>query len=379
MFEVKPRKMKFAGRSCRYALTAAVALSLSIQSGAWALKSLDSKTHAGTSKLSVSAADVALEKDLVILENRFFFHRYNLDPIEKRLERLELLTLGQSQYGTNSLRLSRLQAAIRERDHEAAQVMAKNKASGGTSESNYPVLSTLEWRVLKKTFSSETLDQRLDRLESQLFGVPAQAMSYVDRIERLKKTAGIGIDMAGNSFTSIGPGALPGHNGNLSGSARVRRGPMPRDFGGISPGDNPFSASSSPFFDDNFGSLPDQLLPESGQMGPVKEFGAFTPLPRGSTHSFSFSGPNFDLGSDPAEILEKMQRPMMELLRRFGLSPAAPQSDNGSGSGNGTGTGTGTGTGSDSPNVAPQEPWRNLNKQLTPREELPPYSDPNSI
>ncbi len=221
---------------------------------------------------------------------------------------------------------------------------------------------------MKKTFPAEALDQRLDRLESQIFGLPAQAMSYVDRIERLKKTAGIGVDVAGSAYTAIGPGASQNRSGNLSGSAQMRRGPMPRDFGGISRGDNPFSASPSPFFNDDSDSLTDRLLPEHGQSGQMEGFGAFTPLPRGSVHSFSFSTPGFDFGSESNEILERMQKPMMELLRRFGFSPdfsngsapVLPESNGGL-------------------NVAPQDSLRNLKKQLTPREELPPYSDPNSI
>ncbi len=144
----------------------------------------------------LTPADQALSKDVSVLENRFFFHQYRHDPMEKRLERLELLTLGAAQGGANAERLTRLKQAVVERDKEAAKTIAREQKGDGelAAKTNYPVLGTLEWRMLKKTYPSESIDQRLARMESQLFGMPSQAMSYIDRIDRLKKT--IGMDVA---------------------------------------------------------------------------------------------------------------------------------------------------------------------------------------
>jgi hypothetical protein len=405
----------------------ALACTLFIQSGAVALKVKTSgaSPDSGANK-AVSLGDQALDKDILILENRFFFHHYGHDPIEKRLERLELLTLGTSQFGTNSERLSHLKSAIVQRDKQAAQIMADHKveqAKAGSGkaalkgETSYPILSTLEWRILKKTYASESIDQRLDRLEGQLFGVPAQAMSYVDRIERLKKTAGVGVE----SFTAsrFGPSSgLGSRSGSGLGSGQgslgtagpftaIRKGPMPRAgsgsdfgpnfgsnfssdygrgqgslFGSLTENGQPFASSpfsgspfsGSPFGDSDFdeGSATDRLLPEMPAMenftdiGKLREFvgrsggGTFSGQeiqihigPDGTTSSVRNFGPDGTTGSTnsfgPSDnIFEQLQKPMFEFLKRLGL---APQIDN----------------------------LPNLNKKPVPREELPPYSDPNSI
>jgi len=159
------------------------------------------------------------EKNLKILENRFFFHDYNHDPIEKRLERLELLVLGGVQSGNNKNRLDRLKTTVQQKDSQAARDLQartkelkeskehKSDAAGASiAESQYPVLNTLEWRALKKTYKGESLDKRLERLETSLFGVPATAMSYADRVDRLKKVIGIEqIQVNSNSNGLSGP------------------------------------------------------------------------------------------------------------------------------------------------------------------------------
>lgn len=155
---------------------------------------------ANTANSTVNEFTLESEKSLKQLENRFFFHDYNHDLIEKRLERLELLVLGSVQSGNNKTRLDRLKNSIQQKDSQAAkdlQARTKEiqdkKAEPGVSvsETQYPVLTTLEWRSLKKTYKTDSLDKRLDRLETSIFGTPATSMSYADRVDRLKKVIGI--------------------------------------------------------------------------------------------------------------------------------------------------------------------------------------------
>lgn len=163
------------------------------------------------------AADINAN-DLNILEHRFFSHAYAHDPLEKRLERLECLVYGSTRDGSNAERLARLSKTVATRSqqplvHEtapapvdAAQGGTNSTAKAPTSSKQYPILNTLEWKALKKTFPNESLDQRLDRLESKMFGQPAQTMAYVDRVERLKRTVGIGLETQPNDhITSVGP------------------------------------------------------------------------------------------------------------------------------------------------------------------------------
>lgn len=131
-------------------------------------------------------------KELPVLEDRFFSRQYANDPTDKRLERLELLVFGATQGGTLDERYGRLKKSI------AARTEAAAKISGDKPEtaSQYPVLNTLEWKALKKTFPSENLDQRLARVEKKLFGQESPGMPYVDRVDRLKRTLGIGVTAA---------------------------------------------------------------------------------------------------------------------------------------------------------------------------------------
>ncbi|MCA9802078.1 MAG: hypothetical protein KC777_08835 [Cyanobacteria bacterium HKST-UBA02] len=175
-------------------------------------------------------------KDLRVMENRFFFHDYEHDPLTKRVERLECLVFGSAQYGVPEERIERLRATIAKRDRASAEkVAAENapesdktdkteKSAEDGSRSDYPILTTLEWRVLKKTYRGETMDERLGRLETSLFGQPSTAMSYLDRIERLKKVAGIGLP--GRSLSDLPEGPLP-----RAGSSGIQM----RPFTGIAP------------------------------------------------------------------------------------------------------------------------------------------------
>jgi hypothetical protein len=138
-------------------------------------------------------------------EHRFFFHQYPQDPIEKRLERLELLMFGSIQSGTADERLSRLKVVISQRDKQSANESRQSNApETKTKPGQYPVLNSLEWRVLKKTYPQESLDERLGRLESKIFGQSSPAMAYADRVERLQRTLGIGVGQT-PSTGNLGP------------------------------------------------------------------------------------------------------------------------------------------------------------------------------
>src|SRR5262249_18973351 len=152
-----------------------------------------------------------------------FFKQYSSDPIEKRLQRLELLVFGSTQGGTSEQRAARLRRTIADRDRQAGETAKERPPAGEskkpTGSAQYPILSTFEWRVLKKTYPTGTLDERLERLETKLFGQPSPAMAYADRVERLKRM--LGMDMAQG---------VPEPSGPLGPKPKARpRGEMPGD------------------------------------------------------------------------------------------------------------------------------------------------------
>lgn len=190
-------------------------------------------------------------RELKGLETRFFVHDYDKDSPERRLQRLELFVFGGDQTGSNEERLDRLKDAISKHDSENARtlsdrnkqlskaqsgngdVSAPSKAGMPTSSQQFPILDTLEWRVLKKTYQKESLDQRLERLETALLGQPALALSYVDRVERLKKIVGIDIPQT-NPFLSMPmPKSQVGPNSGLAPRQRsmiIPRSGFPQGF-----------------------------------------------------------------------------------------------------------------------------------------------------
>ena len=260
-----------------------------------------------------------------VLENRFFFHSYEQDPLEKRLQRLELLVFGQTQPGSNQERLQRLNTTIAERDRESVLKMQRQaqrsapgyptaSASSGNNSGNstrnntthtkqpYPVLDTLEWRVLKRTYAGDSLDDRLGRLETKLFGQPSTTMSYADRVDRLNRTLGIGIASAPS-------------NSHL-------RGPMPRT--------RSYSGGESGF-----------------------EFG-FSTIPFGGTIPFSKNlnptVPFFDNGGQVSELFRQMNEQMEEMMK---MAPSK---------------------------ISPAPRWKSpFGDNGSPAYQPPPYNDPNSI
>lgn len=296
-----------------------------------------------------------LAGDMNMLENRFFFRVYTRDPLEKRLERLELLVFGATQGGTTEERAARLKKTIRERDNSSSGWTKGKEGSGNAGQSSpaepsgqtsgkkektssagqsakYPILNTLEWRAIKKTFPEETLDQRLERLETKLFGASSPAMAYADRVERLKRTLGVGVaqNLPNETAGPIGPGP----------KARPRT--------------DMFEGSNIP---------PD--FPEP--------FGSFNNLPQFGTMP-GLSG-----------LFKDMQR-QLEQLRRMpsGVWEWDPESGTWLEKNKGNRLKPGPGQAPfdmNKLNPADPEPFHQMPKFLHPdsRQDIPPYGDPNSI
>ncbi|MBU6450578.1 MAG: hypothetical protein KGS72_02285 [Cyanobacteria bacterium REEB67] len=355
----------------------------------------------------LAPADQALVKDVLVLENRFFCHHYGHDPMEKRIERLELITLGSAQAGSNAERLARLKLAVVNRDKSAAKTIAREsqKPDGElASKTNYPILGTLEWRILKKTYASEAIDPRLARMETQLFGMPAQSMSYVDRIERLKKT--IGMDIASTQSGNPAVASTPFSRG-ISKNQIGQGGPLPRAHGGGL--DNGFRIQIGPGknSEDGNGNISRYIYDDKGNV---------TGWYQSSQHSWSWPG-NSSAVPGPSgqqnvfEAMDQMNRQMNQMMRQLGTPglgmddfPAIPNSFPGgipdafpggssitpfSGSPLGQpaspngGANAGKTPGGHSrlaPQGAPPSvPQAQPRKFTQTRRELPAYTDPNSI
>lgn len=343
-------------------------------------------------KLSPVAQEQALEKELALLENRFFFHGYAQDPLPKRLERLELLVLGTTQPGVAQERLAKLKVAIVEKDKYSAQSIAREMKEA--SKSDYPVLSTLEWRILKKTYVGGALDERLARMEKHLFGLPSEAMSYADRIERLKKTVGLATpDVAqvpgkrvlrpnlmprdGRSNNGIGMGTGQGFHQKFSGKTPDGNGFYSFEFHSSGPGEGFFNANPA---------VPN--IPFEGGRGMTVPGFPFDSSSGGAAGNFAQLWQK--MNQDMEEMMEDFPdtprtMPLIPRFRQHALPPNTGQGSSGSGAGGGLRGGGGSGSFYSAPGAVdgtetkPGQVMKKPKSFLSPREDLPPYLDPNSI
>lgn len=122
-------------------------------------------------------------QDVASMESKFLNRDYAQDPLDKRLQRLELLFFGATQTGSPFERLQQLQAS--------AFARPRSIKSTASDTDQAESIKGLEERVLKKTYPQEAPAARLTRLEQRVFGKPSPSIAINDRIERLRKTLGI--------------------------------------------------------------------------------------------------------------------------------------------------------------------------------------------
>lgn len=236
-------------------------LSLAVFSGAPVLAETIS---AGPSAFNLS--------DLEKAEMRMFSRPYKNDPPEKRIERLELLVFGATQGGSMDERWQRMAKSLKDRQKEDAAANAsgtpslstpEKKGDGATAskpplKGNYPAVDSIEWRVLKKTYRDEPINDRVGRLENKLLGQANPGMTLFDRVERLKKIAGATANH-GQSSANLPPtvlGPMP---------RAIPRGQMPFSFGdSLMP--MPFTAEQPFTGSDDFSSMNKMMNEMFGRM-----------------------------------------------------------------------------------------------------------------
>ena len=142
---------------------------------------------------------VVSDAELSAVEHRLLQKTFPQDPIDKRLQRLELLVFGATQFGTDIERWQGLQHSLAERKKEEGQNKPRRAETANAAED----VAMLEKEILKKTFAAEPTTKRLDRLETKLFGQPTATMAAQNRIERLKRATGSVVGDDGQETANI--------------------------------------------------------------------------------------------------------------------------------------------------------------------------------
>lgn len=166
---------------------------------------ISSSAHAA----SAQAQPADLNQSLSQLEIRFFANDRDDQSNDARLERLEKFIFGETKDGTEQQRLDALLKAIPAPPlPEATAVQPETEpkhdkqispaASGQEAQtqpppnsSDYPTVSKLETLIIGNSFVGESIQKRLDRLESKAFGQPSESTDLTARVDRLKNYTGL--------------------------------------------------------------------------------------------------------------------------------------------------------------------------------------------
>lgn len=180
-----------------------------------------------------AATPDAQVKSVQTLEDAVFAIRYDQEPAQARVERLEKMVFGQVQTGSLDQRIGKLekalssnalsplketppaaaqpapqtQNAMQQPANQAAPVnQSQQQAYQPRDATDYPTVTQMEKKVFGKSFTSEDISQRLTRLEKQVFKTP-QNGSLADRMDNLR------LVILGDTGPSVAETAADPYNG----------------------------------------------------------------------------------------------------------------------------------------------------------------------
>lgn len=152
---------------------------------------------------------IQTQSQLESMEKKFFEHDFSKEPSEYRLGRLEKFAFGQTSSASNDDRLKRLRAVMDLHPHliqpnASAPTVSKSPSASKPSaapsgndqsdedsgqSSHYPHVTNLEKAILKQSFESESIGNRLSRLETRVFGDTKSNLDLAARTDALEQFA----------------------------------------------------------------------------------------------------------------------------------------------------------------------------------------------
>jgi len=287
------------------------------------------------------------DEQLSATEQKLLQKTYNNDPLAKRLQRLELTLFGATQSGSDEQRWQHIKHCLNN--------------TGKTNKNISSSLNELEKYIFKgkptpqagkttsqagKTTSQATALQRLNRLETKVFGKPTPSMPTAYRIERLQRT--LGITGTSGGIAEL-PGTLPAPMRGMPPGMEMPPGMPMFGFG------NNFGFGDNGMGDPDFSSQMSQLFREMQEMQRMQPFGFDqdpNQNPNYEEHRFyMYSTPDggFKFGQEPDPNFNPNNR-KPDNGKNKKLKPNAP---------------------APAPQLIPQP--------RTPDERIPSYADPNFI
>ncbi len=156
-----------------------------------------------TPALSQTGSDAGVTR-IASMETKIFAHPYNSEILPHRVARLERFVYGNESSDPLQIRISRLTSHVAaypepSTAHTPAPMLACTSASKSASPSahtpvstsaKYPRVTELEQQLLEKTFETDGVLTRVERLEAKVFGrVWTQQTDLALRVDRLGEYA----------------------------------------------------------------------------------------------------------------------------------------------------------------------------------------------
>lgn len=143
-----------------------------------------------------TAAAPKITQELQEMENKFFEHDFSKESLDYRVQRLEKFAFGEASTGPLDQRIERLAKVVElHKPLVAPKVPTGDQSQSDpdtadseevTDQSKYPHITFLEQQILKKTFETDSLEQRLSRLEVKAFGKATNSPDPAARTDALQ-------------------------------------------------------------------------------------------------------------------------------------------------------------------------------------------------
>ncbi len=149
--------------------------------------------------LSQAATEAGIAR-ISKMETKIFAHPYNSEILPTRVARLERFVYGNESGEPLEMRIERLTSHVKESSvpssaadsiHASAHPAQRVASSPARkAPANYPRVSEIEQQLLERTFETDSVLDRIERLESKVFGrVWTQQTDLALRVDRLGEYA----------------------------------------------------------------------------------------------------------------------------------------------------------------------------------------------
>lgn len=136
--------------------------------------------------ISQSTDETQSIENLGDLENRFFYHVYKNEPLDKRLDRLERLVYGKQRNGTLNERVARLMQDVPRLP--AVSSPSFSPSPDGTGAAEAASSGTEDESRFSPPATGLSLAQEVSDMEKEVFGKADASSPLVDRVTRLEDT-----------------------------------------------------------------------------------------------------------------------------------------------------------------------------------------------